>query len=76
MAAFSFDKEPMSIACPTCGKQIKKTVAWFKRDQDCPHGCRTHFKSDQFRRQISDCERKLADTMRKLSKTINIKFKL
>ena len=74
MASFSFDKEQLSVACPACGKQIKRTVAWFKRDQHCPHGCGTHFTTDKFRRQIADCERKLADTMQKLSKTIYLKF--
>lgn len=61
----NLDSSSLTILCPTCGKSIKKTVAWFKRDgQTCPHGCGTHFISDAFRRDIDDAEKEIVKAIK------------
>lgn len=68
------DKLDMEIACPTCGKKIKKTVGWLKKDgRVCPHGCGTTFDTNQFKRDIKKAEDELTKLKRSIS---NMKFKL
>ena len=63
------DKLDMEIKCPTCGKKIKKTVGWFKKDgQVCPHGCGTTFETKQFTRDIKQAEDALAKFKRDIGK--------
>jgi hypothetical protein len=53
--------EPMAINCPECDREILKPLNWFKLDKSkCPD-CNSSFKSDEFLKEISKIEEKLAD---------------
>lgn len=69
-----FDRQPLSIKCPTCGKQVNKTVGWFKKaGQSCPFKCGATFDTKKFRRGVEKAEDAFAKFTRKFGK-IGLKF--
>lgn len=61
------DDFEIELACPGCSKNIKKRLAWFKRDFTCPH-CGAVFKTAQFAREIQKVEKSIADLQRQIGK--------
>jgi peptide subunit release factor 1 (eRF1) len=61
-----FDGQTLSFDCPKCGREIKNTVAWFKRhDVKCPH-CGQPFNTAPFKREIEKAEKAVADFKRSM----------
>lgn len=74
--SFSFDDAALEIKCPKCGKQIKQTVGWFKKQGvKCPH-CGAGFDTTQFASGIEKAEQLTNKTLREMSRTFEIKINL
>ena len=69
----SFDNKIIAITCPKCGKEIKKTIAWFKAKDLCCPFCGLGFDNEKLRRGIANTEKKFAELARKFSR---LKFKM
>ena len=56
---FSFTDAAYSIDCPVCGKEIKKTIGWFKQNgQTCPH-CGLILETTKFARGLKEAEKEI-----------------
>ncbi|WP_152024981.1 hypothetical protein [Candidatus Filomicrobium marinum] len=62
---------PMSIPCPSCGREIKKTVGYFKLHSDvgCTScGARIALDNSEFRRNVNRADRELSKLNREVDK--------
>ena len=61
------DNSPHEIACPKCKKKIVRTIGWFKgHNLTCPF-CDCGLNSSQFRRDIDETNKMIADAWLKLT---------
>ena len=60
MSQSIFDKQELTIPCPHCGREIKKSIGWLKRHRQfvCPCGVTT-FKADDLIRGVQQVDRRL-----------------
>lgn len=71
MARSAFDKGEIALACPQCGRETKKTIAWVKANNHltCP-GCGERIKIDKTKllRGLEKADKALADLSRQFKR--------